>query len=120
MDCTPVNHQHGIGADAGSDYGSDFTAEEEGLVNELLAKLPSKQDTVSKLIVNSVEDDEEPPPARMPRILGRERRSRSGTPVTEIKGARASVEVEGNSSTTNGKPSLHVLMTRLTDVEASS
>ncbi|KAI9872838.1 MAG: hypothetical protein M1830_001132 [Pleopsidium flavum] len=99
MDFSLANHQQGTGADAGSDYGSDFTAEEEELVNKLLAKLPSEDDTPSN--INNIEYDEEPGPTRMPRILGHERRSRSGTPLTEIKEARASVEVECNSSATN-------------------
>lgn len=120
MDCSPVHQQQSIGADAGSDYGSDFTAEEEELVNQLLAKVPSEDDAPSTPVVDEFEDVEEPGPAKMPRILGRDQRSRSGIPVAQFKGNRASVQIDGNIGATNGKPDLPALHTRLTDFKASS
>ena len=120
MDCTPVNHPHGIDLNLGSDYGSDFTAEEEDLVNELLAKLPSQHDTFTNLAVADLEDDEEPGAAQVSRTLGREQRSRSGTPLTTAREAHDPNEVHGNSRTTEGEHSLSMPKTALTDPEALS
>lgn len=120
MDHSPVNHRHNTGLDPGSDYGSDFTAEEENLVNELLAKLPSQQASSSNLAVTDIEDDEEPGAAKVPRILGRERWSRSGTPLSTPKEAGASIKIDGNGGTPNGKDSNQLPETRLTDSKALS
>ncbi len=118
MDHSPVNHRHDTGLDPGSDYGSDFTAEEEDLVSELLAKLPSQQASPSNLAVTNIEDDEAPGTAKLPRILGRERWSRSGTPLS--KEAGPSIKMDGDGGTANGEDSNQVPETRLTDSKALS
>ena len=120
MDRSPVNHQHDIAVDPGSDYGSDFTAEEEDLVNELLAKLPSPQHTRGGLAVTSIDDHEEPGAAKIPRILGRERWSRSGTPLSTVKEGGLPIRVDGHSSTAKGEDGSQVPAIRLTDPKALS
>jgi len=120
MDYSPVTHQDDTVPDPGSDYGSDFTAEEEDLVNELLAKLPSQQDSSSSLAVTNLEDDEEPGAAKVSRILGRERRNRSGTPLSTVNETDVPIEIYGNGSTADGENSHQVPETRLTDHQALS
>ena len=120
MDHSPVNYRHDTGLDPGSDYGSDFTAEEEDLVSELLAKLPSQQASPSNLAVTNIEDDEAPGTAKLPRILGRERWSRSGTPLSTAKKAGASIKIDGNGGTAHGEDSNHLPEIRLTDSKALS
>lgn len=117
MDASPIKHQ---GSDPGSDYGSDFTAEEEDLVNELLAKLPTQQDSSSNLAVTNIDDDEEPGAAKVPRVLGRERWSRIGTPHSTVKEAGLSIEGAGNGDGANGEETYRVPEARLTDPQALS
>lgn len=120
MDVPPVNQHHDTGADAGSDYGSDFTAEEENLVNELLGKLPLKQDTCTNLAVTSIVDDEDPGVAKVPRTLGRERWSKSDTPLSTVEEAGVPIKVDGNGSTAKGEDRLQPAEKRLTDHQALS
>lgn len=120
MDVPPVNQQHDTGADPGSDYGSDFTAEEETLVNELLEKLPLKQETCTNLAVTSIDDNEEPGVAKVPRALGRERWSKTDTPLSTVEEAGLPIKIDGNGSTAKGEDILQPAETRLTDHQALS
>ena len=95
--------------DDSSDYGSDFTPEEEGILNELLSKLPPEPSVDSTFFLTDIEDDEGPRGPRVPRVLGRERRSRpEDNPLQGLEtspGIAVEVEVDGGSgsSTTIGK-----------------
>ena len=96
--------------DDSSDYGSDFTPDEEGILNELLSKLPPEPSVDPKFFVKDIEDDEGPRGTRVPRVLGRERRSRpEDTPFQWLEtspGIAVEVGVDGGSggsSTTIGK-----------------
>lgn len=57
-----------------SDYGSDFSPEEQDIVNTLLSSFPAQIETVEdNPIVNEIEYHEPPSTLRVPRTLGRER-----------------------------------------------
>lgn len=60
--------------DGDSDYGSDFSPEEEQIVTALLsAQLPAAED--DNPIVNEIEHHDPQRTLRLPRVLGREERS---------------------------------------------
>lgn len=90
-----------------SDYGSDFNSDEEGLLDQLLAELPNEPGADLKLVVEDIEDDEGPRGARVPRVLGQERRNRSeGTSwqgPNPFQAIAVEVELDSGSSTTIGK-----------------
>ena len=93
--------------DDSSDYGSDFTADEEGLLDQLLSKLPPEPRADPKLVVKDIEDDDGPRGAKVPRVLGQERRNRpEGTswqgPKT-LQAVAVEIELDGGSSTPIGK-----------------
>ncbi len=82
-----------------SDYGSDFTPDEEEILNVLLQQVPVESTTDLELLLKDIEDDEGPCGARVPRTLRLERRSSS----LRIQAAEASLPIEvewDNSSTT--------------------
>ena len=93
--------------DDSGDYGSDFTSDEEALLNQLLSELPTEPGADRKLVVKGIEDDERPKGARLPRGLERERRNRPEgaswqTPNT-FEAIAIEVELDGGGSTTIGK-----------------
>ena len=95
--------------DRSSDYGSDFTVDEEGILNNLLSQLPDKPSP--DLVVKDIEDDETPGGIRLLRALGRQRHERPGTPQLQLPvntaDSRIPVEIESDGdSTTNGKLTL--------------
>ncbi|KAI4167800.1 MAG: hypothetical protein LQ343_006932 [Gyalolechia ehrenbergii] len=55
-----------MGYDASSDYGSDFTPDEEDILSSLLAQAPATPREDSGLILTNIEDDESPQRARIP------------------------------------------------------
>lgn len=70
--------------DNSSDYGSDFTSDEEALLNELLARVAAEHATASELddlqslrpviAIQDIEDyDDSPPCVRVPKVLGKEK-----------------------------------------------
>lgn len=87
-----------------SDYGSDFTSDEEGLLDQLLAKLPTEPGADPKLVVKGIEDDEGPRGARVPRVLGQERRNRSehtsGQGPNSSQALAVEVELDSGASST--------------------
>lgn len=112
MECPLSSLQHGATADTASDYGSDFTAEEEALVNELLTKLASGEGNAKIHPSKNLDHDEEPSAAKVPRILGVERWSRTGTPMPSVEEAGMSVAIERDVTAAKGK---RFLPTRLND-----
>jgi exonuclease V len=58
--------------DGGSDYGSDFSPEEEQIVERLLSGQPAEDDNP---IVNEIEHNDPQRTLRLPRVFGREERS---------------------------------------------
>ena len=84
----------------GSDYGSDFDADDEVILNDLLSHTLDKQKTVPALVLNDIEDNESPKGARIPRALGREKHQKSilSPYIKNTNQSRISVEVEGHRS----------------------
>lgn len=94
--------------DDSSDYGSDFTQDEEGLLDQLLSKLPAEPGSYPKLFVKDIEDDEGARGATVPRVSEQERRNRpEGTSWPGPQASQAiAIEVEldgGSGNTTIGK-----------------
>ena len=95
MDGAIFEQQDGI-----SDYGSEFTPDEEEILNGLLQQVPAELVTDSDLLLKDIEDNEGPRGARVPRTQWHERRNLSLRSQAVEKGL--SVEVEwNNSSITN-------------------
>ena len=96
-----------LAGEAGSDYGSDFTAEEESLVNDLLATLPTQTFEEEDLVVKEIEDDDRPRGARVARILGHEKWSNAGSrappQVPDPSQARVALQIKGHSAVSNRK-----------------
>lgn len=114
--------------DSSSDYGPDFTAEEEDLVNELLAKVTSEQPAVPPTsdrrpgpprppqsqsphqpvaTVADIEDYEDRSRARSPKVRGREKlaspRSRKTLfQLSSPHASRGSGQVSWNAGTAHG------------------
>lgn len=93
MEGAILEQQDGI-----SDYGSDFTPDEEEILNVLLQQAPAGSTTDLDLLLKDIEDDEGPRGARMHCTLGRERRHLS----LPIQAAEKSlpIEVEWDNSST--------------------
>ena len=85
---------------AGSDYGSDFGSDDELILNSLLEQTPDKSTTGPNLVLGDIEDNEGPRGARLPRVLGRERREAAKALHLGESGTnnRISIEVEGYRS----------------------
>ncbi|KAA6414936.1 MAG: hypothetical protein FRX48_01687 [Lasallia pustulata] len=90
--------------DDSSDYGSDFTQDEEGLLDQLLSKLPAEPGSYPKLFVKDIEDDEGARGAAVPRVSEQERRNRpEGTSWPGPQASQAiaiEVELDGGSGNT--------------------
>lgn len=90
-----------------SDYGSEFNSDEEALLDQLLAELPTERGADLKLVTKDIEDDEGPRGARVPRVLGQERRNRSEGASWQrpdpFQAIAVEVELDSGSSTTIGK-----------------
>ncbi|KAI9830846.1 MAG: hypothetical protein M1819_005371 [Sarea resinae] len=93
------------GRDASSDYGSDFTPDEETALNDLLSHLPPELDPEEQsFVLGDIEDDEEPMLAQVPRVLGKERRdgAHSKDPhLVQVQGPLSSVEMAGHGNATD-------------------
>lgn len=85
---------------AGSDYGSDFGSDDELILRSLLEQTPDKPTTGPVLVLGDIEDNEGPRGARVPRVLGRERREAAkALHFGEIgPKSRIPIEVEGYRS----------------------
>ena len=72
MEGAILEQQDGI-----SDYGSDFTSDEEGILAVLSQQAPKKLAKDSDLLLKDLEDNEGPRGARIPCTLVHERRGSS-------------------------------------------
>ena len=93
--------------DTDSDYGSDFTPDEEEILSSLLQQAPITPTEDSGLILRDLEDDEGPRHARMPRMYERQRgQSIHPSTLTASQSAHIAVEIGDNSNlSTNGESS---------------
>ena len=86
-----------------SDYGSDFTADEEEILKGLFEQAPSPKATLPEaspsLQLRDIEDDESPRGAKVSRRLGYERREYN-LPVQLLESERrmVTIQIEGDSS----------------------
>lgn len=78
----------------GSDYGSDFDADDEVILNDLLSHTGDKQHTVPALVLDDIEDNEGPRGARIPRALGREKYQKANLPPSSKDTAKSRISVE--------------------------
>ncbi|KAI9809464.1 MAG: hypothetical protein M1827_006844 [Pycnora praestabilis] len=90
-----------IVTDNGSDYGSDFTADEEEALHALLSNIPASYSAEEPFALRAYEDDESPRTARMPRTLGREQRDPKELQLAEPQEVQSSVEIESDVGTTD-------------------
>lgn len=87
-----------------SDYGSDFTADEEEILKGLLEEAPLHKanlpEASSSLQLRDIEDDESPRGAKVLRRLGYERRSYdlSEVQLLEREKRMVTIQIEGDSS----------------------
>ena len=87
-----------------SDYGSEFTPDEEEILNGLLQRVPfepNNQTTLPSLQLRDIEDDEVPRGAKVLRRLGHERRSYDDPemqrqPSVQEK-SRVTIQIDGDS-----------------------
>ena len=63
-----------------SDYGSDFTPDEEGILNELLLKIPNPHNAAPTLVIENLDCYGRPQGFRTPRMHGREKPKRTDSP----------------------------------------
>ena len=87
-----------------SDYGSDFTADEEEILKGLLEQVPSHESNLpeasSSLQLRDIEDDENPRGAKVLRRLGYEERSYDLPEVQLLEREKrmVTIQIEGDSS----------------------
>ena len=99
MELSVTDHDDGL-----SDYGSDFTADEEEILRGLLEQRPSPAASLLEaspsLQVRDIEDDENPRGAKVLRRLGYERRSHNLPEVQTLEREKRMVriQIEGDSS----------------------
>lgn len=97
-------------SDSSSDYGPDFTSDEEALINELLAKVatehppPPPSHLPSLTPVRDIEDYDPHPRLRSPKILGREKSSPLRPPP--LPAASNAVPIDRSPPTTSKCPPL--------------
>ena len=85
--------------DAASDYGSDFTAEEETILNSLLLQVPVELPANPVFVLQDIEDHENPRGARVPRMYGSIQALRRSSARVQRETASAAVEMADNSVT---------------------
>ncbi|KAL1963877.1 hypothetical protein VTN77DRAFT_7683 [Rasamsonia byssochlamydoides] len=131
MSChdTQIKVGNGFEDNSSSDYGSDFTPDEEELLDELLARVATAQPTtttttsttnpttpaipaddltdVQPLVVADIEDYDIPQTARVPKVLGREawspsspRRWQQAPPVLQNSGRQPPGSIAGHPGST--------------------
>ena len=99
MELSVTDHDDGL-----SDYGSDFTADEEEILKGLLAQVPSHEASLLEaspsLRLRDIEDDESPRGAKVLRRLGYERRGYDSPEVQALEREKRMVriQIEGDSS----------------------
>ncbi|KAL9599207.1 MAG: hypothetical protein Q9219_003988 [cf. Caloplaca sp. 3 TL-2023] len=74
-----------MGQDAGSDYGSDFTPDEEDILSSLLGQSPSTLQEDPALILKDLEDDESPQFAKIPRLQEDFQQQSVSTPLPDTR-----------------------------------
>lgn len=99
MELSVTDHDDGL-----SDYGSDFTADEEEILKGLLEQVPSHEASLVErspsLQLRDIEDDENPRGAKVLRRLGYERWSYGLPEVQTLEREKRMVriQIEGDSS----------------------
>lgn len=87
-----------------SDYGSDFTADEEEILRGLLEQAPFHEanlpEASSNLQLRDIEDDESPRGAKVLRRLGYERQNHDmpAVQLPEREKSMVTIQIEGDSS----------------------
>lgn len=89
-----ITDQH----DRVSDYGSDFTPDEEEILSILLPTAPKYPITDPDLVVKDIGDDEGPRGARVLRRLGHEQVSDESLPTHIYKRKGVQIQIDGDSS----------------------
>ncbi|KAL8687803.1 MAG: hypothetical protein Q9218_006129 [Villophora microphyllina] len=94
--------------DAISDYGSDFTPDEEEILHALLLQGSDASAPEADSVLTGIEDHESPYGARVPRILSQERQQQSGSGpnTTHEQTSHIAVEMADNSTAPTDEPDL--------------
>lgn len=84
----------------GSDYGSDFNADDEAILNSLLEQTQNNLASPSAIVLNDIEDYEGPKDARVARVLARKKRGfASNSRMRKARSKnRISIKTEGHRS----------------------
>lgn len=93
--------------DVASEYGSDFTPDEEEILQSLLLQAPAARLTDDHgLVLKDIEDNESPRGARVPRInTSHEQRLSGGSQIIDPKQAsRYTVEMAESKLPASGEP----------------
>ncbi|KAI4243664.1 MAG: hypothetical protein LQ352_006985 [Teloschistes flavicans] len=83
--------------DAISDYGSDFTPDEEELLYSLLQQKPDLSAQKEVLVLGGIEDHEGPSGAKIPRMLYQRRQSAGSASTPQQPTSHVAVEMADNS-----------------------
>lgn len=97
MDVLVADHNDGL-----SDYGSDFSPDEEVILNGLLQQVPDQGDnpnTDPDQQLKDIEGNEGPSGVRVPRRLGREQHANHHPPQTPEK-RRVTIQFDGDTTPT--------------------
>jgi hypothetical protein len=105
-----------------SDYGSDFSAEEEEIVNRLLGQQERVEVIEDNPIVIDLEYHDSAQTVRVPRVIGRGRISAALMEESSIAkdNALSSLAVQSDHPDREPLPYILCVETALTDAEASS
>ncbi|KAL8933727.1 MAG: hypothetical protein Q9216_006234 [Gyalolechia sp. 2 TL-2023] len=87
-----------MGHQVGSDYGSDFTPDEEDILSSLLGQAPATLREDSGLILTNIEDDESPRRARIPPVHAVHYQSVRHPTLVARQIAHPPVEIADNSN----------------------
>ena len=115
MDMPVTDQQDGF-----SDYGSDFTPDEEEILNALLhPKQDDGPNTDPDLLLKNIEDEQGPRCARVPHRQGQHFPEHSSLPVSKT---RITIRLDGdnNRSANSTFPTIGLAKRVLTDTEAHS
>lgn len=107
-----------------SDYGSEFDAEQQEFVNQVLGEIPEAPE-FTPFRIRDIEDNEGPSGAKVPSVLGQGRPQRLRASVSEAfnshgSGAAIQIQFDRGGSTQSKTPLVPSHLAALTDVEASS
>ncbi len=92
MDMPITDQQDGV-----SEYGSDFTPDEEEILNALLSQSPQQDDGPNRdpdLLLKDIKDEEGPRGAKVSRRQGQQSQ---GSPPLQLSKTRVTIQLDGHN-----------------------